>query len=169
MERRAFLVLGVAALGLAGCTAGPEPAPTGPATGPPAGDPDDAIRDGVAEAESALIVGYRSAIAAHPELADQLAPFLTHHEAHLARVAPAHVAPSTSGLPPSPSAGDESPGSSAAAALAALVDAESAARRARIGDCDAARDPALARALALIAASEAQHAAFLDQLAEAAA
>jgi hypothetical protein len=47
--------------------------------------------------------------------------------------------------------------------LAALAAAETAARSERIAACDAALDPALARDLCLIGASEAQHATYLER------
>ena len=132
-------------------------------------------------------------------LADELGPFLSHHEAHLARVAPERAAeaagsgggsasavasPSAEGSAPSnsasagaaPSGGEivtDSPDASTSATatsvaetLATLADAEAAARRERIASGDAAIDPVLARNLVLIAASEAQHAALLGDLAE---
>ena len=49
--------------------------------------------------------------------------------------------------------------------LAELAAAEAAAQRQRAAACDGAADPALARDLCLIAASEAQHAAALERLA----
>lgn len=200
VERRTFLVLGAVALGLAGCTnQAPTPRPDGSATAAPETDPDDAVRSAVAASELALIASYRTAIEAHPELADELGPFLIHHEAHLARIAPERAAEAAGTGDGSPSAiasasGDGStPGNagsegaapsgnetgtasptaspsatrpSAAETVAALADAEAAARRERIASCDAALDPALARNLVLIAASEAQHAAVLEDLAE---
>jgi hypothetical protein len=50
--------------------------------------------------------------------------------------------------------------------LAALADAESAAQAQRAAACDGAQDPALARDLCLIAASEAQHSSALATLAD---
>ena len=191
VERRTFLVLGAVALGLAGCTnQAPTPRPDGSATAAPETDPDDAVRSAVAASELALIASYRTAIEAHPELADELGPFLIHHEAHLARIAPERAAEAAGTGDGSPSAiasasgdgstpgnagsegaapsGNETGTASPAAAetVAALADAEAAARRERIASCDAALDPALARNLVLIAASEAQHAAVLEDLAE---
>jgi hypothetical protein len=58
---------------------------------------------------------------------------------------------------------------SAAAVLAALVDAETAAQAQRAAACDGAQDPVLVRELCLIAASEAQHATALEALAAAGA
>ena len=130
-------------------------------------DPDAALRDEVAASEVALIAAYRSALEAHPELAADLAPFLAHHEAHLARVSPgstagegtpvASASPRTSGSP--------SPVPSVAETVAALAAAESRAQAQRAAACDGAVDPGLARDLCLVAASEAQHAALLEGLA----
>jgi hypothetical protein len=94
VERRTFLVLSAAAVGLAGCTSDPsEPGPpSAPATTAAPSDPDARIREDVAASEVALIAAYRSAIGANPDLAGDLAPFLTQHQAHLARVAPGLVA-----------------------------------------------------------------------------
>jgi hypothetical protein len=94
VERRTFLVLSAAAVGLAGCTSDPsEPGPpSAPATSAAPSDPDARIREDVAASEVALIAAYRSAIGANPDLAGDLAPFLTQHQAHLARVAPGLVA-----------------------------------------------------------------------------
>ena len=89
MERRTFLVLTAAAVGLAGCTSDPsEPAPTGPPASTAPSDPDARLRAEVAASEVALIAAYRAAIQANPELAEDLAPFVAQHEAHLDRVAP---------------------------------------------------------------------------------
>jgi hypothetical protein len=223
VDRRTFLVMGVAALGLAGCTTDtPEPpAPTGPST--PAGpdDPDAGLRATVARSEAELILAYRAAISTRPELASDLQPFLDHHEQHLERVVPgadpqalvtpsagasqsplgaagsaadpgstAPLEPSTSAslpgaadLPGRPSGATDSgesgtgseplpsaPAASATeqdgAAIAALADAERVAHVARVSACDGASTAGLARDLCLIAASEAQHAAVLDSLAE---
>jgi hypothetical protein len=90
VERRTFLVLSAAVVGLAGCTSDPsEPRPTSaPPTSAGPNDPDRLLREDVAQSEVALIAAYRSAIQADPELVADLAPFLAQHEAHLARVAP---------------------------------------------------------------------------------
>ncbi len=210
MERRTFLVLGAAAVGLAGCTRGPvEPnPPSAPAPSTVPADPDSRLRDEVAASEVALIAAYRSAIGANPELAADLAPFLAHHEQHLARVAPGDEAgagpaaspsgsdsvattptpgasPSTSvsGAPsestadsrlpsgspapttPAATSAEETSDVSAEDALAGLAAAESEAQAQRASACDGAQDPALARDLCLIAASEAQHAIALEGLA----
>jgi len=181
-------VLGAAAVGLAGCTRGSsEPDRTSAPTEPSAPtDPDARLREAVAESELALIAAYRAAIESTPELGADLAPFLAHHEQHLDRVAPAFAdsagqpSPSASGstatsvTSPTPSgsaagSSNVSPGAtsapSAADTLTALAAAESRAQAERATACDGAQDPALARDLCLIAASEAQHAAALDDLA----
>jgi hypothetical protein len=182
VDRRTFLAMGVAALGLAGCTTDtpPSPTPTSPSipTGPE--DPDATLRASVARSEAELIVAYRIAISSRPELASDLQPFLDHHQQHLDRVLPgadpqALAKPTTgawqspaaaggSATGPSPSVTDQDP-----EAIAALAAAEREARNARVSACDGASAPGLARDLCLIAASEAQHAAALDALAEAVA
>jgi hypothetical protein len=203
VDRRTFLVMGVAALGLAGCTtdAPPPPSPTAPTLPSGPNDPDAELRATVARSEAALIVAYRTAISSRPELAGDLRPFLAHHEQHLERVLPgsdpqalvtptavasqsrpaagASVAePSGTASPSPPAAGAsaaESPGTATAtatateqagAALTALAAAEREAHVERVSACDGASAPGLARDLCLIAASEAQHAAELDALAE---
>jgi hypothetical protein len=189
VERRTFLVLGAMAVGLTGCTRGSvEPVPTSsPPRSPAPTDPDSRLRDEVAASEVALIAAYRAAIGSTPELAAELEPFLAHHEQHLARVAPgfpagpASPSASTSGSPSpsasaSPSVSASTPGSSSTTSsepsdtsvgrtLAELAAAEAAAQNQRAAGCNGAADPALARDLCLIAASEAQHAAALERLA----
>jgi hypothetical protein len=177
VERRTFLVLSAAAVGLAGCTSdSSEPGPpSAPAPTRPPSDPDARVRDEVAASEIALVAAYRSAIATSPELAADLEPFVAQHEAHVARVAPGFATSSTpsgsasmrgsasASANPSGSA-SASPSASArsvADTLSALAAAESAAQVQRATACDAAQGPALARELCLIAASEAQHAAAL--------
>lgn len=180
MERRKFLVLGAAAVGLAGCTSGSsEPTPPSQPPSPTAPeDPDGRLRDAVAASEVALIAAYRAAIEAESGLAVDLEPFLAHHEQHLARVAPdfeaesgspsasASASPSESEAPTGPE--DSTPNEntpSAGSALAALAEVESAAQAQRASACNGAQDPGLARDLCLIAASEAQHADALAGLA----
>jgi hypothetical protein len=185
VERRTFLVLGAMALALPGCTDDPEPPDRPSPTEPRADDPDAALRAQVAASEIALVAAYRQALASHPGLAEDLDPLLAHHEAHLARVAPEAripgtddpqpagpdntpaASPSRSGAPsPSPATGAPSPTESptAAEALGRLAEAEGAAHRARIAQCDAAASSVLARDLCLIAASEAQHEVVLGGL-----
>jgi hypothetical protein len=188
VERRTFLVLGAAAVGLAGCTSDPsEPVPpSAPAASSAPRDPDARLREEVATSEVALIAAYRSAIRAAPELASDLAPFVAQHEAHLARVAPGYAeggeeasasvspppdSPSPSGAPTGaptgspPGADDATPIEPASSVLVGLAAAEAAAQAQRAEACDAAQDPGLARELCLIAASEAQHATALHGLA----
>jgi hypothetical protein len=168
VERRTFLVLCAAAAGLAGCTedsSDPEPPSAPPTTA--AGDPDARLRDAVAASEVALIGAYRSAIQADPGLAPTLGPFVAQHEAHLARVAPGHSGSSGTASTGSPAASPGAPSAGGTrSVLVGLADAESAAQSQRATACDGAQDPALARELCLIAASEAQHATALAALAE---
>lgn len=192
VDRRSFLVLTAGAVATAGCTSrSPEPAPpSGPQLDR---DPDAGLRQRVAEAEQALITAYQVALARDPELVQTLGPILRQHEAHRARVAPGWTPPpaAQSAGPPSPQSpappptaeladpespsqadprpsGGHGPGSppgptSRSSMLAALAAAETAARSERIAACDAALDPALARDLCLIGASEAQHATYLER------
>lgn len=178
VERRTFLVLGASLLGVSACTADEvevDPSPTVPR--PPVRDPDGPLRERVAAAERALIARYRTAITDSPGLAGTLAPFLAHHEAHLARVAPGTGGPepSASGAAPSGSMSPSAPAPPSASAseptdsppardvlLRDLAEAEQDAFRDRLSACDGAASGVLARDLCLIAASEAQHAAVLD-------
>lgn len=186
MDRRTFLALCVVAVGTAGCTGPSDDADPGPK--PPPDDPDAAVRTDVAVSERALIALYATTLAAHPQLADALAPLRAHHEAHLARVGadPVGTPSGTASAPGSAPTGvsTASPGSSGSdsasasarpaptptveESLAALAGAEDLARAQRITSCDAAASRSLARDLTLVAASEAQHAAVLEGLARAA-
>lgn len=187
MDRRTFLVLGAAALGLAGCTADPAPPAEPSPTPPPARDRDAELRARVAAAEAALVAAYRDLLSAAPELADRIGGFADHHLAHLRRVAPDAdaeelVAVAGSGSPTAtPSTtGDAGTGSAnatgdpsgaaapveVAARLARLAAAEAQAHADRLTSCDGATNTALARDLCLIAASEAQHEQVLTGLGE---
>ena len=131
---------------LAGCT-GPtadgEPGSAAPAS------PDNseaALRDAVAADEAGLIAAYDAALAAGDD--PLLREFRAQHAEHLAALgvsAPTVMA--------SPAPADASTG--------ALAERERRAADERRRACGAASDPALARLLALIGASEAQHAAAL--------
>jgi hypothetical protein len=173
VDRRGFLVRGSAAVaaGLVttGCSgdAGPAPATTAPPPDP--ADPDEAVRAGVAASEAELIAAYREVLAADPELGAVLRPLLAHHEAHLQRVAatPAGATPSAAASVPASPAASPPPGAegtpedrpaAAPARLRDLADLERRAVRQRTRACNGSTDPGLARALCLIAASEAQHA-----------
>lgn len=167
MRRRTFLTAGLVVVATAGCTGDPDvPPPSAPAT--EESDADARARSEVAQSESLLIELYHDYIAERPELATLLGPFLAHHEAHLARVAPGSATPTASGsaaASPSASEPSEEP-LSAATIVAVLADAETAAHRQRVRACDAALGADLARALCVVAASEAQHASVLTALTE---
>lgn len=127
---------------------------------------DDPVRADAIADEQRLIDSYRSAIAAHPDLADQLGPILTQHQAHSldlggpqAPTAPS-AAESQSASPGSASAGGVP---TASETITALREAERAAAAARIAGCGRAGTTELARLLSLIGASEAQHVAELTQ------
>jgi len=168
VDRRSFLVLSATALGLAGCTSDadePAPAPTAPSAPEPipAPDPDADLRARVAASELALIAAYRSAIAEFPRRADELQRFLDQHADHLARVAPDMALPAAPSGSATPSAAPSaSPDAGPAVSLQDLADAESAAQAQHVVACDSAQNPALARDLCLMAASEAQHAAVIQ-------
>lgn len=155
MDRRTFLATCASVLVATGCTTArpPDPQPT-------AAGPDDDVRDAVAQSERALLASYDEVLAGHPDLAEDLAPLRAQHEAHLAGIGRAKAAPA------SPAAATAAALPRAAdAALAALASAERRAQRQRSRACGSARDAALVRTLALVAASEAQHAEVLDDLA----
>ena len=98
---------------------------------------------------------YDAAIAAQPSLAAELAPMRQQHVDHAAALgtpSPAATSSATSAAPAF---------SSTAAARAGLIEAEAAASRDRARACQSAIGAEPARLLALIAASEAGHAAYL--------
>lgn len=124
-------------------------------------EPDQATREQAAAGESELIRQYDAVLAAYPDLSAQLGPFRAQHLKHFeafggdpARLAAAAGGPGESGASPVAEA-------STAAALSQLAAAERAAARARTESCGQAVDHVLAATLALVAASEAQHAAVL--------
>ncbi len=79
---------------------------------------------------------------------------------------PPDAGTSPTGSPGAGTASSGSPKPGASSVVAELAAAESAAQAQRATACDGAQDPGLARDLCLIAASEAQHAAALDDLGE---
>ncbi len=170
VDRRAFLLTCAATVATAGCTStGPRP-PAVPSEPPTVEDPDAGIRAQVGRSERELIEAYALAVAAVPALRTALAPLAAHHGAHLLRV--------TGEAPPSepaeaPPADARPTGAAGGAApvdppieevLAGLMAAEQRALAQRGASCDRAVDPDLARDLALIAASEAQHADVVQAL-----
>lgn len=124
--------------------------PAGSATGAASGS----VVDEVAADEAALIARYDAAVAALP--ADDgrralLTGIRDQHAAHLAAL------PSGS----APAAPVDAPALNPADVLGDLARAEGKASRSRISACEDTDDPAFARLLAFIAASEASHAAEL--------
>jgi len=142
-SRRAFLV-GVGAIGAIGlvgaCTSNaPEPITleTDPVT---PSDPQIA-------SELQLIALYAAVTRSFPELAPILTPIATQHEEHARALGYGLDIPATEI--------DAAPTSRQA--LRSLINAEEQATRERLDACSTASDPAMARLLTLIAASEASH------------
>jgi hypothetical protein len=137
--------------GLAGCTGGAgNPAPS------PSPDPLAPVLTGT----EALIDLYAAISAAQPSLAARLDPLLAEHRAHAVAL---RAAMGLATAPPPASAGAPTTGTSGAtvpaepaAALAAVVGAETTARAAAVKDCLASR-PEHAGLLGSIAASRACH------------
>ena len=153
VERRTVLI-GAGALGLgeslAACANGDSASTSTPAPPESAGPPQDQVRRDVATAERALIAAYDAVIAAFPDLTPSLAAIRSQHDDHLRAMA-------ADGDEPAPAAAP----ASAAQGIAELRAAEQQAARDRRSSCVAATDADLARVLALIAASEQSHAAYL--------
>lgn len=141
----------VAGAALSACAA--EPRPKSAPGARSSLDPDVKLRWRAVRAEEALLALHAATVAAHPDLAAQLAPLTAHHEAHAAALRDDGPLPfgasSAVGAPDVP--GD------AAAALAAVAEAEQAAADACVLTCLAATGAQLAAVLASIAASETGH------------
>ena len=140
-----------ASLMAAACSPGPSPEPTDTSTPEP--DVDAQVRSNVAAQEAAIIALYDAVMAAHPELASDLAALRDEHAEHaeaLGSPAPASSAPAIG---------------SRAEALAAVSEAEKQAIAQRTAACEAASGADLARLTALIAASEAGHVEYLRGIA----
>jgi hypothetical protein len=151
VTRRA-LIGGSALIGASLVAAACSPAPSPEPTDTPAPEPDiDAqVRSDVATQEAAIIALYDAVIAAHPELATDLAVLRDEHAEALGSTAPASNAPAVG---------------SRAEALAAVTEAEKQAIAQRTAACEAASGADLARLTALIAASEAGHVEYLRGIA----
>lgn len=108
--------------------------------------PDEAVRSTCASAEANLIALYDATLAAYPDVAD-LSTIRDEHAAHL-EAFELSVNPSSA----------PTVATSQAQALKDLQKAEQSAAEARTADCVAVGDAALARLIALVAASEAAHA-----------
>jgi hypothetical protein len=159
--------MGLTAVALAGgCTAGDD-GPDSPGADGGEPDPDlDLLARAIGEKQD-LLDGYAATTARHAPLAERLAPMRADHEAHLAALtgfrpdlpAPAAVpsaGPSASASPTGPTAASDR-----ARAVEDLAAAEHTAANRRIGQCETARDPKLARLLASIGGCEAAHTAVL--------
>jgi hypothetical protein len=137
----------LAACGAAGGQGSTSGATSSAPTDSPA--PDESIRATCASAEADLIALYNATLVAYPDTAGLLT-IRDEHAAHLEAL----------GVSVNPfSAPDVA--TSQTQALKDLQKAEQAAAEARTGDCVAVGDAALARVIALIAASEAAHAVAL--------
>ena len=147
LTRRAALAL-LAGATVAACSPGGD---SDGATATP--DPDAAIREQVAEQEWSLVALYDAVIAAQPALADDLGALRQQHVDHANALG--------SASPPASSASPSAVPNAPEVARATLIEAEAAAVRERTQACQATVGAEPARLLALIAASEAGHAAYL--------
>ncbi|MEU6486414.1 hypothetical protein [Streptomyces sp. NPDC046887] len=173
-RRRVLIAAGAlgAAAPLAGCTAG-----SGGDTGPTAEErAEDTLRRRSAAVSTALLSRYDAAAAAHPGLAQRLAPLRAEAAAHTAALGPEGTRPPTASPSPSPSASrtpaapatqagpSGSPGASVPADPAAALK-DLAALATTTADTHAralgAAAPEYARLLASVAAASAAHAYLL--------
>ena len=123
----------------------------GSGTGPDASetpDPDALTREQVIRDEWSLVALYDAALAAQPN--PELSALRDQHAEHAAALGSASPPSASSSAPPAPS-------------RTALAESEASAAKQRAQACEMAADTDLARLLALIAASEAGHAAFLKR------
>jgi hypothetical protein len=151
LSRRSLLAVAVVGtLTAAGCTPSTDPAP--PTDAPR--DDDAVLAAAVVAQEEGLIALYDATVAAFPALGSALTSIRDQHAAHRDALSP-QGSPTASPSPPIAA------GTSQAAAIAGLLEAERRAVSERTESCVAARIPDTARLLALIAASEASHVEFL--------
>ncbi|SED73867.1 hypothetical protein [Jiangella alba] len=157
-RRLLALVAGAPVLGVALAACGAEPRPKA-APGPRASlDADVKLRWRAAHGEQALLALHAATVAAHPDLAERLAPLTAHHDEHLAALRADGPLPYGAGAA---AAAAPSIAADADSALAAVADAERAAADACVLAALGAAGPRLAAVLASIAASEAGHGAVL--------
>ncbi len=158
---RRTVVLGLAGVALAtvtSCTSDDSPGNAGPG---PVGqqDPDATLVVAFVTDKRGLVDLYEATISRFPGLTGRLTPLREDHSAHL-RVLNDFV-----GRPLNPSATPATTPSAVPGdrdrALGALASAETAAAGRRIGQCESARNPELARLIAAIGGCEAAHAAVL--------
>ena len=150
-SRRALLGCAAAA-GLAGCT-GRRRRMASPS-------PDERLIEHLVSDKRELLAAYAATAAAHPGLAERLAPIVATHEAHLAAL-DTGGSPTSSGTP-ADRADRRGVPARPGEALAALAARERAAARARLSQILPA-SPALARLVASIGAAEAVHAVLLGR------
>jgi hypothetical protein len=143
------MVLGgiVAAAALAGCGSDTEE-PVSTETSQPT------PVDQVALSEATLIAVYSAVSAAHPTLAESLAPIADQHREHLVAL----------GYPELPSVPTQQSAQNRSSAIEQCISAEIRAAEARQASCQSTEDPEMVRLLAIIAASEASHAPELERL-----
>lgn len=153
LTRRAFLGVSTASLGLtlAACTGQGD---GGPSTGG-SGAGDEAVVLAALMGELTLLSAYDAALRQSPSLAGVLEPLRAQHAAHAQALRAQRAVTEPTRIPEITVPG------APAGAIAALRRAEQDAATARTASCVEAADPSLARTLALIAASEASHAAAL--------
>ena len=147
LSRRAVLAI-VAGVGVAACSPASD---GGDATASPDGDA--TVTAQVCAQEWELVGLYDAAIAAQPSLASALAPIRPQHADHAAALGSTSPPPPSTSLTPS--------FATEGSTRSALAEAETAASRDRARACQAVVSAEPARLLALIAASEAGHAAYL--------
>lgn len=145
-----------------GCTSGDD-GPDAPGANGREPDPDLEVLARAIRDKQGLLDSYAATTARHAQLTERLAPMRADHEAHLAVLtgfrpdlpAPA-AAPTASASPTGPAVAVDR-----AQAVEDLAAAERTAANRRIGQCETARDPELARLLASIGGCEAAHTALL--------
>lgn len=148
LTRRAALVL-IAGVGVAACSPGPD---GGDVT--PTPDVDAGVLDEVIAREWTLVALYDAALSSQPGLAAELAALREQHVEHAAAFGSPAAPSATASVRPTTA-------TDAASVTRLLADAEMVAARERAEACQAVSGRESARLLALIAASEAGHAAFL--------
>ncbi|HUR73584.1 MAG TPA: ferritin-like domain-containing protein [Sporichthya sp.] len=162
LSRRAVLrgLAGAALLAAAGCTSGGD-GPDTPGGKDAEPDPDLALLTTVIAGKQGMLAAYEVTLTHHQQLADRLEPLRADHAAHLAALQGFRPDLPTPGPAASASPTGAVPPSAREQAVQLLASAELATAGGRIGQCQSARDPRLARLLASIGGCEAAHTAVL--------